>query len=95
MYNHLSKVASPAALKSLSRDELKQMYAWMRPAIAIPMHGEARHLQEHAKLAREAGAKETFVMLDGEVIRLWPGPAAIIDEAPFGRFYRDVESSPG
>ena len=71
------------------RDELKQMYAWMRPAIAIPMHGEARHLKEHAKLAKEAWVKETFVMLDGEVVRLWPGPASVIDEAPVGRLYRD------
>ena len=71
------------------RDELKQMYAWMRPAIAIPMHGEARHLKEHAKLAREAGAKETFILLDGDIIKLWPGPAGIIDEAPVGRLYRD------
>ena len=37
------------------REELKEMYAWVRPRIAIPMHGEPRHLAEHAKLARAAG----------------------------------------
>lgn len=71
------------------RDELKQMYAWMRPKIAVPMHGEARHLKEHAKLARAAGAGETFIVVDGEMIRLWPNPAGLVDEAPVGRLYRD------
>ena len=71
------------------RDELKDMYAWLRPKIAVPMHGEARHLKAHARLAREAGAEETFTIVDGEILRLWPGPAAVIDEAPVGRLYRD------
>ena len=39
------------------REELKEMYGWVRPRIAIPMHGEARHLPEHAKLARAAGVE--------------------------------------
>ncbi len=39
------------------REELKEMYGWVRPRVAIPMHGEARHLAEHAKLARAAGVK--------------------------------------
>jgi ribonuclease J len=71
------------------RDELKDMYAWTRPEIAVPMHGEARHLKEHAKLALSAGAKQTFVVVDGEMVKLWPAPAGVIDEAPVGRLYRD------
>lgn len=71
------------------RDELREMYAWLRPKIAVPMHGEARHLREHAKLARTCGAKETFTIVDGEILRLWPEPASVIDEAPVGRLYRD------
>jgi ribonuclease J len=71
------------------RDELKDMYAWLRPALAVPMHGEARHLREHAKLARACGANETFTIVDGEMLKLWPGQAAVIDEAPVGRLYRD------
>ena len=39
------------------REELKEMYGWVKPRIAIPMHGEARHLAEHAKLARAAGVQ--------------------------------------
>ena len=71
------------------REELREMYSWMRPEIVVPMHGEARHLREHAKLAREAGAKETFVVVDGQMIKLWPAPHGVIDDAPVGRLYRD------
>jgi ribonuclease J len=71
------------------RGELRDMYAWLRPKIAVPMHGEARHLKAHAKLARECGARETFTMIDGEILKLWPEPASVIDEAPVGRLYRD------
>jgi ribonuclease J len=71
------------------RDELRDMYAWLRPKIAVPMHGEARHLKEHAKLARACGASETFTIVDGEILKLWPEPASVIDEAPVGRLYRD------
>jgi len=71
------------------REELKDMYAWLRPKLAVPMHGEARHLREHAKLARACGVSETFTIVDGEILKLWPGQAGVIDEAPVGRLYRD------
>jgi ribonuclease J len=71
------------------REELKEMYAWVRPRIAIPMHGEARHLSEHAKLARAAGVGEVLSVRNGEIVRLAPGKAQIIDEAPVGRLFRD------
>jgi ribonuclease J len=71
------------------RDELRDMYAWLRPKISVPMHGESRHLQEHAKLARACGVKDTFTLVDGEILKLWPEPASVVDEAPVGRLYRD------
>jgi ribonuclease J len=71
------------------REELKQMYGWIKPQIAIPMHGEARHMMEHAKLARECGVKDTQVIKSGQVLRLAPGPAAVVDEIPVGRLFRD------
>ncbi len=70
------------------RDELKQMYAWMKPKVAVPMHGEARHLKEHARLARAQGVPNVHPVLNGEILRLAPNPA-IIDDAPVGRLYRD------
>jgi ribonuclease J len=71
------------------REELKEMYGWVRPRVAIPMHGEARHLAEHAKLARAAGVNEVVAVRNGDVVRLGPGAAEVIDQAPVGRLYRD------
>jgi ribonuclease J len=71
------------------REELRQMYAWIKPKIAIPMHGEARHMVEHAKLAKSCGVADTQVVTSGKLVRLAPGPAAVIDEIPVGRLYRD------
>ncbi|HEY8381669.1 MAG TPA: ribonuclease J [Microvirga sp.] len=71
------------------RDELKQMYAWTRPRIAIPAHGEPLHLAEHAKFAREQGVSEVVSARNGSMVRLAPGKAEIIDEVPSGRLYRD------
>jgi ribonuclease J len=71
------------------REELKEMYGWVKPRIAIPMHGESRHLAEHAKLARAAGVKEVLDVRNGDMVRLAPGEAEVIDEAPVGRLFRD------
>ena len=70
------------------RDELRQMYRWMRPKIVVPMHGEARHLKAQAELAREMGVATVFTLTDGEILRVAPDPA-VIDDAPVGRLFRD------
>ena len=71
------------------RDELARMYQWIRPEVAVPVHGEARHLAEHAVLARELQVPEAVVIRNGLMVRLAPGPAQIVDEAPAGRLYLD------
>jgi len=71
------------------RDELKQMYAWARPKIAVPTHGMRRHLMEHAILAKEVGVSEIVTPRNGDMVRLAPGPAVIIDEVPNGRLFVD------
>jgi ribonuclease J len=71
------------------RDELRQMYQWARPRIAVPVHGERRHILEHAALARDLQVPETFTPKNGDLIRLAPGPAEIIDEVPAGRLFVD------
>ncbi len=48
-----------------ARDELKRMYELVRPQIAVPTHGEPRHLHEHAKLARSLGVKEAVEAYNG------------------------------
>jgi ribonuclease J len=71
------------------RGELEQLYRWVKPAVAVPMHGEGRHLEAHAKLAEKLGIKEVVRARNGTMVRLLPGPAKIIDEVPVGRLYRD------
>ncbi len=71
------------------REELKEMYGWVRPRLAIPMHGEARHLWEHAKLARAAGVGQVLGIRNGEGVKLAPGAGQVIDEVPVGRLFGD------
>ncbi len=71
------------------RDELRQMYNWARPQIAVPTHGMRRHLMEHALLAKDMQVPETVTPRNGDMVRLAPGPAAIIDEVPSGRLFVD------
>ena len=72
------------------RDELKRMYQWARPQIAVPTHGERRHLLEHAALARDLQVPQAIAPRNGDMVRLAPGPAEIIDEVPSGRLYVDA-----
>lgn len=72
-----------------ARDELVRVYQWVRPRIALPVHGEVRHMVEHAALARTCQVAETIVAPNGTLVRLAPGPAEIIDHVPAGRLARD------
>ncbi len=71
------------------REELAQMYDWIKPQAMVPMHGEVRHLQENARLAKEAGIAHTPIIVNGEMLRLAPGTPKQIDDVPAGRRYRD------
>ncbi|WP_425407942.1 ribonuclease J [Hyphococcus sp.] len=71
------------------REELRSMYEWARPQIAIPVHGEARHLEEHAEFAIELGAEKSFAPRNGDLIRVAPDGPERIDQVPAGRMYLD------
>lgn len=72
-----------------NQDELAQMYQWVRPRVAVPVHGEIRHMRAHAALARACQVPETIVPQNGTLIRLAPGPAEIVEEVPAGRLALD------
>lgn len=72
-----------------ARDELLQMYRWIRPQIAVPVHGEVRHMIAHAKLARECQVPQPIVTQNGSIVRLAPGRAEIIDEVYSDRLAMD------
>jgi ribonuclease J len=71
------------------RAELRKMYEWTRPRVAVPVHGEAAHLVAHGSLAATAGVPEVMQVRNGDMLRLFPGAAEIIDQVPFGRLYKD------
>jgi ribonuclease J len=71
------------------RSELKRMYEWIRPRILVPVHGEAAHLVAQGSLASMCGVPEVAQARNGDIVRLAPGPAEIIDKVPFGRIFKD------
>ncbi len=71
------------------RDELRRMYQWVRPQVAIPVHGERRHIMEHAAYAKSLQVKSALMPRNGSLIRLAPGEPEIVDEVPSGRLLLD------
>ena len=68
-----------------ARDELRDMYRWIRPKIAVPVHGEPEHLVAHAGLAREMGVPMVMESRNGDLVRLAPQPSIRRSAAPVGR----------
>jgi ribonuclease J len=71
------------------RAEMAKMYAWVRPRIAVPAHGEPLHLSEHAAFARAQGAPQVLRAFDGDLIRLAPGDVAATGRIASGRRLKD------
>jgi ribonuclease J len=67
------------------RDELARMYQWLRPRIAIPVHGENQHMQAHAQLAMACQVQHTLVPANGQVIRIAAGGPELVGEVHAGR----------
>lgn len=70
-----------------ARDELIQMYGYVRPRISVPVHGELRHLAEHARLARECQVSHAIVAVNGSVVRLSGEAPGVVDKVTAGRLY--------
>lgn len=73
------------------RDELRQVYKLLKPKIAIPVHGEARHMMAHAELARQAGVPHVVTVFNGDLAALDTAPPCIVDQLPNGRHYLDAD----
>ena len=73
-----------------NREDLKDMYNWVKPNSIIPVHGEHRHMNEHMKFAKEMQIPHALRVENGDVVRIFPGDnPSIIDKAPSGRMYLD------
>lgn len=71
------------------KEELRQLYGWLKPDLLVPMHGEMRHMSEQARFAADCGVKNAVVAANGDMVRLVPGPGEVIDHAPAGRTHID------
>ena len=73
-----------------NREDLKDMYNWVKPDSIIPVHGEHRHMSEHIKFAKEMQVPHALRIEDGDIVRIFPGEnPKKIDKAPSGRMYLD------
>lgn len=73
-----------------AKDELIRMYETVKPRIAIPVHGEARHLKAHCELALSLGTEKAIEIRNGDLLKLAPGKTEIIDTVPAGRLAVDA-----
>ena len=71
------------------RAEMAKMYAWVRPRIAVPAHGEPLHLTEHAEFAKAQGVPQVLRAFNGDLIRLSPGEVGALGRVTSGRRARD------
>ncbi len=73
-----------------NREDLKDMYNWIRPQSVIPVHGEHRHMIEHIKFAKEMQVPYPVEVENGDIVKLFPGnKPEVYDKAPSGRLYVD------
>ncbi|WP_170460671.1 ribonuclease J [Ruegeria arenilitoris] len=71
-----------------NRPDLEQMHALVDPQIVVPMHGEHRHLREHAKLAEAAG-RAGVLAVNGTMLDLSGNAPEVVDYVETGRTYLD------
>ncbi len=71
------------------RDELRELYKWVRPDILIPVHGEPMHLEAHAQLGKDEGIEQIFSIRNGDMVRIAPNCEQFNDEFPVGELYLD------
>ena len=73
-----------------NREDLRDMYNWVRPKAVIPVHGEHRHMMEHIEFAKEMQVKYPVQVENGDIVKLYPGEKPeVYDKAPSGRVYLD------
>ena len=73
-----------------NREELKDMYNWIRPKSVIPVHGEYRHMQEHINFAKEMKIPNPVKVINGDIVKLAPAEKPFVyDKAPAGKIYLD------
>ena len=73
-----------------NREDLRDMYDWVKPKSVIPVHGEHRHMAEHISFAKEMQVPYPVQVENGDIVKLFPGQKPeVFDKAPVGRLYVD------
>tara|TARA_A100001011_G_scaffold275195_1_gene284798 strand:- start:6869 stop:8527 length:1659 start_codon:yes stop_codon:yes gene_type:complete len=73
-----------------NREDLKDMYQWVKPKCVIPVHGEHRHMKEHINFAKEMQIPFNLKIENGNIIKITKNQKPeIIDQAPTGKIYLD------
>ena len=92
--NKMERISEENAFVHVSghpnREDLKDMYKWVKPQCIIPVHGEHRHMAEHVSFAKEMQVPNTLLIENGDIIKILPGDKPkIVDKAPSGKVYLD------
>ena len=77
-----------------NREDLKEMYQWIKPKCLIPVHGEHRHMKEQIKFANEMKIPHPVQVENGDIVRIFPCEKPhVYDKAPSGRLCVDGDIS--
>jgi ribonuclease J len=71
-----------------NRPDLQHVHALVKPQMVIPMHGEHRHLREHARIARETG-HASMIATNGMMLDLTGDHPKLAEQIDTGRTYLD------
>ena len=73
-----------------NREDLKDMYQWVKPKCVIPVHGEHRHMKEHINFAKDMQIPFNLKVENGNIIKISKDKKPeIVDQAPTGKIYLD------
>jgi len=73
-----------------NREDLRDMYNWVKPRSVIPVHGEHRHMIEHINFAKEMQVPYPVKVENGDIVKLYPGEKPVVyDKAPNGKLFVD------
>ena len=77
-----------------NREDLKDMYNWIKPNCLIPVHGEHRHMKEQINFAKEMKIPCPVQVENGDIVKIYPGNKPhVYDKAPSGRLCVDGDIS--
>ncbi len=71
------------------KDEIKELYSWLKPKAVIPVHGENRHLQSHSNIALDAGIQTSPIIKNGDILKIAPGKVEVVCSIQSGKLAVD------